>query len=128
MLSPLLIMRGVKKTTNSVFSFCSWTSLKRVPTSGTLAKMGIRLVVRKVSSLINPPMIMVLPLLTITVVSAVVVSTIGISLPSDVSNERTTELTSGLILMIMLLSLLMVGVTYNCTPTSIKVTLSAVVV
>src|SRR3989338_5195938 len=68
------------------------------------------------------------PFLTITVVSASEVSTTGIVLLLLVVRLLVTELTSGLIFMVTKPSSWMVGVTYSFTPTSMKLTLSAVVV
>src|SRR2546426_6833871 len=68
------------------------------------------------SSFINPAMTRVVPSLTITLVSALEVSMMGILLPAAVMRKRLTELTSGLIFMLTKPSSLMVGLTLSWRP------------
>src|SRR3989338_7505908 len=125
--SPVTIV-GVRKMTISVFVVSSSWFRKTAPITGIPPKNGTLRVDLIFSSLISPPMTIDTPFLTMTVVSASEVSTTGIVLLLLVVKLLVTELTSGLIFMVTKPSSWMVGVTYSLTPTSMKLTLSAVVV
>ena len=126
--SPATIC-GVMKTTSSEVSL-SWSRLrnKAAPISGTRPRYGICLSVSFFSSLRKPPMITVAPSRTMTFVSAVEVSTIGILLLLGVVSVRITLEISGLIFMVTNPSALIFGVTTSWIPTSMNWTSSAVVV
>src|SRR5438309_1766522 len=124
--TPEMIV-GVRKKMSSVFALRSSLDRKRAPRKGMSPKTGSFFSAPIFSSFMSPAMTRVVPSLTITVVSALEVSTMGILLPAAVVRERLTELTSGLIFMLTKPSSLMVGSTLSWRPTSMNVTCSAVV-
>src|SRR3989441_1832947 len=125
--SPPEMIVGVRKKMSSVLALRSSLDRKRAPRKGMSPKTGSFFSAPIFSSFMSPAMTRVVPSLTITVVSALEVSTMGILLPAAVVRERLTELTSGLIFMLTKPSSLMVGSPLSWRPTSMNVTCSAVV-